>query len=275
MNHSTVQMIKVRCWTQMKVGIVLQQTKASIIAVKVTVRWFLPCAWKDKSNPASHHSSPLSSAIPSASLADMRKIQCANQRITSQQEFVIESLKCLSAKNFINKQSAGSVWEYHPSKDGRMLHVRRGKQTLCSLRGVLVRPYLWVCVCVLDQVWRGYGWACTDRFLRLLVASSGQKPWFTTEQWSDTHSSMREPDRHYCSACTPASTNTPTQTQEGRLWCSALRLFLLFQRWRRERNSEKKVTCVKPNAAKVVSVRAVYMQNKNLKTATLSRDIFI
>lgn len=148
MNHSTVQMIKVRCWTQMKVGIVLQQTKASIIAVKVTVRWFLPCAWKDKSNPASHHSSPLSSAIPSASLADMRKIQCANQRITSQQEFVIESLKCLSAKNFINKQSAGSVWEYHPSKDGRMLHVRRGKQTLCSLRGVQ-----WVC-------WWGHIYEC-------------------------------------------------------------------------------------------------------------------
>lgn len=132
----------------MKVGIVLQQTKASIIAVKVTVRWFLPCAWKDKSNPASHHSSPLSSAIPSASLADMRKIQCANQRITSQQEFVIESLKCLSAKNFINKQSAGSVWEYHPSKDGRMLHVRRGKQTLCSLRGVQ-----WVC-------WWGHIYEC-------------------------------------------------------------------------------------------------------------------
>lgn len=131
-----------------------------------------------------------------------------------------------------------------------------------------------VCLCVGSGM-KGYGWACTDRFLRLLVASSDQKPWFTTEQWSDTHSSMREPDRHYWSACTPASTNTPTQTQEGRLWCSAPRLFLLFQRWRRERNSEKKVTCVKPNAAKVVSVRAVYMQNKNVKTATLSRDIFI
>lgn len=107
MNHSTVQMIKVRCWTQMKVGIVLQQTKASIIAVKVTVRWFLPCAWKDKSNPASHHSSPLSPAIPSASLADMRKIQCANQRITSQQEFVIESLKCLSAKTLSTNSQQG------------------------------------------------------------------------------------------------------------------------------------------------------------------------
>lgn len=144
MNHSTVQMIKVRCWTQMKVGIVLQQTKASIIAVKVTVRWFLPCAWKDKSNPASHHSSPLSSAIPSASLADMRKIQCANQRITSQQEFVIESLKCLSAKTLSTNSQQG-VFE-------NIIHQRMAG---CYMLGEENRHYV-----AFEACWWGHIYEC-------------------------------------------------------------------------------------------------------------------
>lgn len=112
-----------------------------------------------------------------------------------------------------------------------------------------------VCLCVGPGM-KGDGRACTDRLMGRPVASGDQKPWFTTERWSETHSSVWE-DRHRWNAHARACRNTPTQIrtqpQEERLWCSVYVCSWHFRGGegmrKRERNSQRKISFVKLNVA--------------------------